>query len=294
MIPELPRVGVAFVLSTLMAVRGRRKRSLSPGGAVAGFFVGFASLASSARFGATLFAFYVSGTRATRHKADAKRSIEDGYESSGGNRDAKQVLASSLPGVLISIAHAVLFRFDGPVTTVFTGRSALVLAQTLFFAACAGDTFASELGVPDGGQPVLVLAPWRAVPRGTNGGVTMRGTLASAAGGAVIGVAAFAAGPEWSFSQLFLIVVGTAGGFIGSTVDSALGQILQASWLDRKTGKVRKIAPSEEERSTGDLELICGRDVLSGESVNAIAAVLTACSAPLFIPLFREATAPGF
>ena len=60
---------------------------------------------------------------------------------------------------------------------------------------CAGDTWASELGTVTSfafdakSAPILITQPWRHVPKGTNGGVSLMGLVASFAGGAVVGLA---------------------------------------------------------------------------------------------------------
>ena len=60
---------------------------------------------------------------------------------------------------------------------------------------CAGDTWASELGtvintsLDSKQEPILITQPWRHVPKGTNGGVSLVGLIASFAGGLVVGLA---------------------------------------------------------------------------------------------------------
>lgn len=288
MLPEIPRFFFAVLLATIIAVRGRRKKSLSPSGSAAGFVVGFLSLACSVRFGSTLVAFYLAATRATRYKSDLKKKVEDGFTSATGNRSAKQVLASSLPAVIISLVYFMLFRYDSPITPVFPLKSCLNLAYLLFFAACAGDTFASEIGIamPGPGKlPVLILKPWRHVPRGTNGGITLEGTIASMIGGFIVGSVNFLSGPDYSFSQLWLVCVGILGGLVGSALDSILGMFLEASWHDLDSGRVLKAKPSHA--SQNRYQKICGMELLSGESVNALSAMLTAALAPALLPLFQ-------
>ncbi len=63
-----------------------------------------------------------------------------------------------------------------------------LLTSTVYSLAClsalacsCGDTWASEIGSVLGGTPRLITT-WRPVPRGTNGGVTLIGTLCSLAG----------------------------------------------------------------------------------------------------------------
>jgi uncharacterized membrane protein len=65
-------------------------------------------------------------------------------------------------------------------------------------SCCCGDTFASELGTVLGGwkkskksrnENVFHVTKWKRVPRGTNGGVSVWGTLASLLGGFCVGLA---------------------------------------------------------------------------------------------------------
>lgn len=286
-LPVFLRIAIGAFLATALAVRGRRKKSLSSSGAVAAWFVGFTAFASGVRFGMTLLTFYLSGTRVTRYRADYKRRIEDGFSAATGNRSAKQVLASSLPAVVLSVMFSIRYVPHFLISTDSPFGSQLLLAFLLFFAACAGDTFSSELGIaaPDRYRdPVLILAPWRSVPRGTNGGITPFGTLGSIIGGFIMGVSFFLTGPKISVSQAGVILVGTLGGLIGSMLDSILGMLVQSSWLDPKSGKVLKDTPpiSAQEH----LQHICGRDLLSGESVNVLSAVLTTTFAPVMLSAF--------
>ncbi|CAN8065947.1 unnamed protein product [Agarophyton chilense] len=288
---EALRVLTAILFAVTMAVRGRRRKSLSPSGAAAVLFVGFFSFAASVRFGLTLLAFYLSATRATKYKSEYKRKVEDGYSSPNGNRNAFQVLASTLPAVMVADLYAFWFRVDTIVSMQQPESSVLLLSFLLFFAACGGDTFASEIGIamPGPGKlPVLILAPWRHVPRGTNGGITWEGTLASAFGGFIVGITFFLTGPSWELSQATLIVVGILGGVVGSIFDSMIGCAVEASWLDKVEGKVCKEKPVVSAKDQDRFERICGADILSGEAVNCVAAVATAACAPLVLRLFSN------
>src|ERR1700761_5268088 len=64
--------------------------------------------------------------------------------------------------------------------------AACLLQCQSHFACCLGDTLASELGILSSSPPRLVTT-WKPVPPGTNGGVSVGGTLASVVGGIIMG-----------------------------------------------------------------------------------------------------------
>lgn len=283
---EVARAALSVVLATLLAARGRRKRALSGGGAIAAFVVGLLSVGSGLRFGAALLSFYYAGTRATRYGAGVKRRREDGYVHAAGNRGVAQVLASSAPGVALAVAYLVTHRHEAPLTSAAPARTALQLRVLLFFAACAGDTLASEVGsVAAARRPVLLLRPWRAVPPGTNGAVSAAGTLASAVGGVIVALG-FCAAALGDAALLPTLVVGAVGGLVGSAIDSILGSVLQASWYDTESGKVLRDPPAVGSALRSRSVHIVGWDLLNGEAINCLAATLTCSLAPLFLRLY--------
>lgn len=120
------------------------------------------------------------------------------------------------------------------------------------YAAVAADTFSSELGILSTGKPRL-LTSWnfREVPPGTNGGVSVLGTLAGFLGALIIALTSaillpfcperstFGGGKGWGWSETVLwILAVTLWGGLGSVLDSALGGWFQASVIDSRTGKV--------------------------------------------------------
>lgn len=108
------------------------------------------------------------------------------------------------------------------------------------YAAVAADTLSSELGILSKSKPVLITS-LRTVPPGTNGGVSLAGLLAGIGGSAAISATSILllksceTRPAKNL-QTFLLL--TALGTAGTLLDSFLGAVLQASVVDRHTGKI--------------------------------------------------------
>ena len=279
--PRPLHVVTAILVGAYLGRRGLRKGSLSKSGAMAAFAVAVLTWGSGPRFGITLIAFYLSGSKLSRVGA-ATKMRQDEAATEGGARDAAQVLCCSLPAALAAAAYRAEIGDDARAEIGEDARGAVLVARFVgFFAVCAGDTWASELGCLASAPPRLVTAPWRVVPPGTNGGVTLAGTAASVAGGAFVGVVhglagfatvgASAAGARAEVAGL--AALGAAAGFAGSLLDSVLGATLQRTSFDDE-----KRCVARPERS--DARALCGADVLSNHGVNLVSATAVMLAAP--------------
>ena len=89
-------------------------------------------------------------------------------------------------------------------------------------ATACGDTLASEVGQTYKGEPRMITT-FKKAKSGTDGAVSILGEGAAFFGSSIIALLAFILIPI-DFS---LVLVVTAGGFIGTNIDSLLGATLQ-------------------------------------------------------------------
>ena len=118
------------------------------------------------------------------------------------------------------LAGNVWFSHISPVLLLATGLAAL--------AEAAADTVSSEIGQVLGGQPRMITT-LRRVEAGTDGAVSLIGTLAGvAAAGMVAAVGAWALGGGYA-----MFWISCAGGIFGLFFDSLLGATLERrGWLN--------------------------------------------------------------
>ncbi|KAH9475375.1 Transmembrane protein 19 [Psilocybe cubensis] len=305
---------VSGVLALLLSAHGLRRKSLSPSGAFAALVVGFLMMAGGTSvFGVALIGFYLVGSRATKYGKNRKAKLEEGYQE-GGYRSGWQVLCNSASALVAAIVwnaamdprsvQAAVTRtllgldmggtvlgLRGPVVygrssggwcpterTVADGWSrALVFAALGHFACCLGDTLASELGILSPSPPRLITT-LKTVPPGTNGAMSVGGTVASIAGGGIVGALMGAAlvlenGQCGRGAVFELVAWGMCGGGIGSLVDSFLGATVQQTRYSTKSKVVLQDA------SKADGRVISGLNILTNNQVNLASSVFCAVMA---------------
>jgi len=203
------RMAIAGAVTLGFALLARALRGVDRSGMVAGgiaCFLLFAGAGPSAF--AVLAALFLLTWIATRFGYRRKQDL--GVAERGDGRDARQVLAN------------LAFAAFGAVAFGATGNRAWLFATVGALAEAATDTVASEIGQTRG-QTAVLITTWKPVAAGTDGGITITGTIAGIAAG--IAVAAVAAGSGMiPRGQLW---IPAAAGFIGMLVDSVLGATLQ-------------------------------------------------------------------
>ncbi|KAL0571985.1 hypothetical protein V5O48_009987 [Marasmius crinis-equi] len=304
---ELPII--PLLLASLLGAHGIRKKSLSPSGATTAFLVGLSVFAGEIRvFGVACVVFYLTGSRATKFGKQKKAQLEDGYHEAG-YRTGWQVVSNAFSAVIACLLWNVLFtprsfqsRILGqpgvrenlfgllgarpveygdwcPVDPSITNgwSRALIFAALGHFACCLGDTLASELGILSKSRPILITT-LRPVPPGTNGGMSIAGTLASIAGGSIIGATMalclvaenLKCRESWLEVCLSLIGWGTVAGGVGSLIDSFLGATVQ----ETRYSEEKKRILQDESVSKGPVKVISGWNVLTNNQVNVVSSVL--------------------
>jgi uncharacterized protein (TIGR00297 family) len=262
---------LAFTIATLIALRGARKKSLSKTGAIAAWLVGFLSVGSGMR-GFVLLFFYQIGSSATKYKKAIKEQ-RDATAFEGSVRGPSQVFACSIIAVILSLAHVCIVGDERAIDFVNSKfASTLTCAILAHHSTCLADTLASELGILSTSLPILILPPWNQVPPGTNGGITLWGTMWSAIGGTMMGIATVMMDLMSRISPVHsvqLIALSTVCGLLGSVIDSLLGATLQVTYLDPDTKLVH------HEYSKPHFKHICGKDIFSNVQVNLISVAIT-------------------
>lgn len=301
---------LAAVVAFALSYHGFMKNSLSISGAIAAFFVGFTSFAVSYRCGIILIVFYYSGSKFTKVREDVKARLEYNY-TRGGRRNWIQVLSNSLLATLVAVVFFFVYGEDQYISFAkypvmgqkymslmngwilipkYNFSAYLWALYVAHYAVAAGDTWASELGILSSVQPRLVTSFFtRTVPPGTNGGVSVLGTLASGLGGLMIGLtfyflSYFAREQDLDSSQAPMIVFATLCGLLGSLFDSILGATLQVTYYDIERKCIVKTKAEIDVVNRDDIVVVTGRNVLSNEAVNFVSILMTMVTAMVLAP----------
>ncbi|KAK6008184.1 hypothetical protein QM012_000087 [Aureobasidium pullulans] len=271
---------------TALVVYSAAKNKLTPGGIIAAIMTaGIHMVHPWGVFFNLLVGFFIAGTVGTKINHTTKKTLTQsatGGVGGEGARNYAQVLANSGTASLLILWHLYVSRNgDTSVKDGFSLTDAIPFGIAASYAAAAADTLSSELGILSPTSPVLITAPWRSVPRGTNGGVTITGLLAGLAGSVFISTLAYFTLPfsrmAWTGDSKFLFWVAlTVAGFSGTLLDSLLGALVQATVEDKSTGRVVEGDNGKRVKVTaGGSRVQRGMDLLNNNGVNfAMAATI--------------------
>ena len=206
----LQRAALGVGVNVLVAGLAMKARSIDLPGGLSAVVIGAAITAGTGLQGfAVMMAFFVIGSLATKmgYRIKLARGIA---QEKGGARGWRNAWANG--GVA-----AFLGLLAGIATDEVRG-GLLVIAYAAAVATAAADTCSSEVGKAYGRRTFLITS-FRPVPPGTEGAVSLEGTLGGLAGGMIVGAVGAVGG---LYGPWTAVLVGVAG-LLGSLAESVIG-----------------------------------------------------------------------
>lgn len=218
---------VAVGLNTILLIIGwiAPTKLLTPSGLLHAWLLGILVWGSLGWQGYILALFYfLVGSAATRIGM-AQKEAEGIAEKRSGARGPENVWGSALTAAICALGTLVMpvFKIQPELMT-----SLLLLGYVASFTTKLADTCGSEVGKVYGKRTFLITT-LQPVPRGTEGAVSLEGTLAGMVAATLLALVGWAVG----FVNLSGAICCVLAAFIATTLESAIGATLQVkvSWL---------------------------------------------------------------
>src|ERR1044071_4911808 len=204
-----------FVLAIIVAYLAYRAHSLDKSGAFAAALVGTVIFGLGGwQWAILLLLFFITSSGLSRAFKKRKQGLNEKF-SKGSERDAGQVFGNGGLATLFAAVHAFY-----PVSLLpWVGFAASL-------AAVNADTWATELGVLNPTPPRMITDLRKRVEKGTSGGVSLFGTLASLLGAAVIALPAAWFARDWTLLPIIAVAA-----FGDALFASPLGAAVQAMFF---------------------------------------------------------------
>jgi len=212
---------LVIFLSAVLSIVAVRVKLLTSGGAFTALLVGLVlGIGGSLYWLVTVVAFAVIGFLATRIKFSEKkkRGLQEGKT---GERTGRNVLGVAVPGCIFALIN--LYSVSKYYDLLSIGFIATV-------AVAAADTVASELGTRD--LNVWMITTWEKVIPGTDGGISVFGTVLSLLGSVIAVLIGWFM--IFGISLDVLMIAPILAGFFGCMLDSLLGATLEREGLITK------------------------------------------------------------
>jgi uncharacterized protein (TIGR00297 family) len=210
---------VGLAVNVPVAALAWRARSIDVPGAISAVVIGTAITAGLGLPGfAVMMAFFVLGSAATKagYRIKAARGIA---QEKGGARGWRNAWANGgVPALLAGTAGLAYAPSD----------AVLALAYAAAVATAAADTCSSEVGKAWGRRTFLITS-LRPVPPGTEGAVSLEGTVGGLLGGAAVAAVGAVSG---LYSWRWVPAIAIAG-LLGSLAESVIGtEAEKRGWMD--------------------------------------------------------------
>jgi len=290
---EIPIEFIILELITILIfVVAIKKSLLTLGGAYSALIVGTIISLCGFEYFVILAGFFFSSTKATNLHKQIKTKLLGKSYLKDKKRNAIQVLCKSLFPTIVCL---VLFPRYGKGMNLFSidqkEKFKLFLDAFFigFFESANADTWASELGILSREQPILILKGFKSVPKGINGAISRYGTVCSIFGGMFISLVVVIcnilrfgimnyinSGIEVLFLSIKILLCGGVIGFIGSLIDSILGQTVQLTIYNVTKECVIEKENEREAIKNGDELKYYGKDIFNNSGINLVTGVITA------------------
>ena len=269
-----------------------QKNKLTLGGAFSALFVGTIVSLPGFEYLTIMAAFFFSSIKATDiHKQIKIKQLGKSYLRDK-KRNHVQVLCKSIVPSAVCLIIYLKFQKQGIYLFSPNKNYLKIFLDGIFigfFESANADTWASELGIASKDQPVLILSGFQKVPKGINGAVSKYGTWCSIKGGMFISlitvictifrfglIAFFKEFKIGYFIQILKIIIcGGITGFLGSFIDSLLGETIQISIYNETKQCVIEKEVEKEDIKKGDKLKYYGKDILGNSGVNLVTGIIT-------------------
>lgn len=199
------------VVALAFALLARGLRAVTDGGAITGAVIAFFLILAGGLWAfLPLVSVFLLTLISTRWRAERKRSL--GIAERRGGRDAGQVLANLGAAGLCAAAAAFAPRRS----------TALMVGAMAVLAEAAADTVSSEAGQAASSSPRMILG-FRPAPPGTNGAVSLAGTLA----GCIASILVASTAARFGVVPARWAPVIAAAGIAGMLIDSVVGELFE-------------------------------------------------------------------
>lgn len=201
----------AGIVTGIFAALAYRLGMVSRGGAAGGFAVGVAIYAALGPAGFSVLALFVICASVLTKVGYARKLSRRVAEAGRGRRGARNALANCAVAVICALLAAAFGRPE-----------ALTAAFVAAIGAAFADTVESELGQLAARRPRLITS-LRSVPPGTDGAVSLPGTLAGVGAAALTAGVGAAVGLIGSWAGAVVVALAA---FAGTLVDSWVGAVV--------------------------------------------------------------------
>ncbi|MCY7368757.1 MAG: TIGR00297 family protein [Chamaesiphon sp.] len=203
------------------------KKLLTPAGTINAWGLGVVVWGTLGWRGYAVVMFYFLVGSAVTRIGMAQKEAEGIAEKRGGARGPENVWGSAFTATICAIGV-------GGITFGWLDHdweSLLILGYVASFATKLSDTTASEVGKAYG-KSTFLITTLKPVPRGTEGAISLEGTLAGIIGGILISLIAYSLGMI-TFTG---VIICTIAAFVATNIESVIGATLQSDidWLSNE------------------------------------------------------------